>query len=99
MSRWLMCGSHILLIDEPCVGVDIGARAELIAAIRAFGETNAVVVASSDPLDLVESCDRVLCLRKGVVVKELVGDEITEEAIVRAIMTVDKSQNGEIRAA
>jgi ABC-type sugar transport system ATPase subunit len=99
MSRWLMCGSHILLIDEPCVGVDIGARAELIAAIRAFGETNAVVVASSDPLDLVESCDRVLCLRKGVVVKELVGDEITEEAIVRAIMTVDKSQNGEMRAA
>jgi ABC-type sugar transport system ATPase subunit len=91
MSRWLMCGSEVLLIDEPCVGVDIAARGDLIAAIREYAQTKSVVVASSDPSDLVETCDRVLCLRKGVVVKELVGDEITEEAIVRAIMTADKN--------
>ena len=96
MSRWLMCGSEVLLIDEPCVGVDIAARADLIAAIREYANAKAAIVASSDPGDLVECCDRVLCLRSGVVVKELVGDEITEEAIVRAIMTADK---GEARAA
>jgi ABC-type sugar transport system ATPase subunit len=99
MSRWLMCGSDILLIDEPCVGVDIAARADLIAAIREFGQSRAVIMASSDPIDLVECCDRVLCLRKGVVVKELVGDEITEEAIVRAIMIADRPTDGEVRAA
>jgi ABC-type sugar transport system ATPase subunit len=87
LSRWLMCGSNVLLIDEPCLGVDIAARAELLASIRDFACTNAVILASSDPEDLIECCDRVLCLRKGVVVKELVGDEITEEAIVRATMT------------
>jgi ABC-type sugar transport system ATPase subunit len=92
MSRWLMCGSDVLLIDEPCVGVDIAARGDLIAAVREYAQTKSVVVASSDPSDLVETCDRVLCLRKGVVVKELVGDEITEEAIVRAIMTADKNE-------
>jgi ABC-type sugar transport system ATPase subunit len=99
MSRWFMCGSDILLIDEPCVGVDIAARTDLIAAIRDFGQSHAVIVASSDPIDLVECCDRVLCLRKGVVVKELVGDEITEEAIVRAIMIADRPKGGEVRAA
>lgn len=98
MSRWLMCGSDILLIDEPCVGVDIAARADLIATIREFGQSQAVIMASSDPIDLVECCDRVLCLRKGVVVKELVGDEITEEAIVRAIMIADRTDGG-VRAA
>jgi hypothetical protein len=41
----------------------------------------------------------VLCLRKGVVVKELVGEEITEEAIVRAIMIADQSTDGGVRAA
>jgi hypothetical protein len=41
----------------------------------------------------------VLCLRKGVVVKELVGEEITEEAIVRAIMIADRSTDGGVRAA
>jgi ribose transport system ATP-binding protein len=87
MSRWLMCGSEVLLIDEPCVGVDIAARADLIAAIRDYAETKSAIIASSDPGDLVQCCDRVLCLRNGVVVKELSGEEVTEEAIVRAIMT------------
>ena len=82
-----MCGSDVLLIDEPCVGVDIAARAELLAAIREFATSHSVILASSDPMDLVECCDRVLCLRKGAVVKELVGDEITEKAILRATMT------------
>jgi ABC-type sugar transport system ATPase subunit len=99
MSRWFMCGSEILLIDEPCVGVDIAARTDLIAAIREFGQSHAVIMASSDPIDLVECCDRVLCLRKGVVAKELAGDEITEEAIVRAIMIADRPRDGEVRAA
>ena len=58
-----------------------------------------VIIASSDPIDLVECCDRVLCLRKGVVVKELVGEEITEEAIVRAIMIADRPAEGGVRAA
>jgi ribose transport system ATP-binding protein len=85
-----MCGSDVLLIDEPCVGVDIAARNELLVAIREFARAHAVILASSDPMDLVEGCDRVLCLRKGVVVKELVGDEITEDAILRATMTATK---------
>jgi ABC-type sugar transport system ATPase subunit len=91
LARWLMCGSDVLLIDEPCVGVDIAARTELLAAIREFAHVHAVILASSDPMDLVECCDRVLCLRKGVVVKELIGEEITEEGILRATMTAAKA--------
>jgi ABC-type sugar transport system ATPase subunit len=91
LARWLMCGSDVLLIDEPCVGVDIAARTELLAAIREFARVHAVILASSDPMDLVECCDRVLCLRKGVVVKELIGEEITEEAILRTTMTAAKA--------
>jgi ABC-type sugar transport system ATPase subunit len=91
LARWLMCGSDVLVIDEPCVGVDIAARAELLAAIREFARAHAVILASSDPMDLVECCDRVLCLRKGAVVKELVGEEISEEAILRATMTAARA--------
>jgi ABC-type sugar transport system ATPase subunit len=91
LARWLMCGSDVLLIDEPCVGVDIAARTELLAAIREFARAHAVILASSDPMDLVECCDRVLCLRKGAVVKELVGEDISEEAILRATMTAAKA--------
>lgn len=99
LSRWLMANTEVLLIDEPCLGVDIAARAELLDAIRKYSVDHAVAMASSDPLDLVECCTRVLCLRKGVVVKELVGDEITEEAIVRATATgIDVVNEGEAAA-
>lgn len=92
LARWLMAESEVLLIDEPCVGVDIAARAELLAAIRDYAERNTVAMASSDPQDLVECCDRVLCLRMGVVVKELVGEEITEEAILKATLTASHKE-------
>jgi ABC-type sugar transport system ATPase subunit len=49
-----------------------------------------VILASSDPMDLVECCDRVLCLRKGAVVKELAGEDISEEAILRATATATR---------
>ncbi|MGH1369517.1 MAG: sugar ABC transporter ATP-binding protein [Maritimibacter sp.] len=92
LARWLMAESEVLLIDEPCVGVDIAARAELLAAIRDYAERNTVAMASSDPQDLVECCDRVLCMRAGVVVKELVGPEITEDAILRATLTASHKE-------
>mgnify|MGYP001627887525 CR=1 FL=1 len=100
LARWLMAESEVLLIDEPCVGVDIAARAELLAAIRHYAQTNAVAMASSDPNDLIECCDRVLCLRNGVVVKELVGEEITEDAIFRATMTTSRDdQSAQVAGA
>lgn len=98
LARWLMAESEVLLIDEPCVGVDIAARAELLAAIRDYAETNTVAMASSDPQDLIECCDRVLCLRAGVIVKELVGEEITEDAILRATLTTPNKDTSKTTA-
>jgi ribose transport system ATP-binding protein len=44
-------------------------------------------VKSSDALELAGLCDRVLVLSRGVVVSELPGAELTEEAIVREMVT------------
>ena len=40
--------------------------------------------ASSDPSEIVALADRVLVLRRGKVSAELVGDDITETALVSA---------------
>ena len=85
LARWIANECRVLLVDEPCVGVDINSRAELLRVIRKFAHERGVIVASSDPADLVATCDRVLCLVDGVVAVELAADEISERAILSAI--------------
>ncbi|MDQ1750981.1 MAG: ribose transport system ATP-binding protein [Pseudonocardiales bacterium] len=84
VARLLAADVSVLVFDEPTVGVDIEARAELWASIRRIAERRAVVVASSYPEELAALCDRVICLRNGAVVAELTGEHCTEAEIVHA---------------
>ena len=85
LARWIVNPCEVLVVDEPCVGVDISSRSELLAVISDFSRSAAVVVASSDPADLTAICDRVVCLVRGTVVRELTGDDVTEHIILAAI--------------
>ena len=65
---------EVLLVDEPTQGVDIGARMEIYKVLReAAAAGTAVIVVSSDALEVAGLCDRVLIFSRGQVVKELGG--------------------------
>ncbi len=72
LARWLRRRPRVLLLDEPTQGVDVGARAEIWAAVRrAVERGTSVVVVTSDVEELSRVCDRVVVLAHGVVVGEL----------------------------
>ena len=50
-----------MLLDEPFQGVDVGARQDIIAAIRAHSD-RATLIATSDPEEALEVADRVLVM-------------------------------------
>lgn len=78
-------GARIWLLSEPTRGIDIGARGELYALIRARAEAGwCVVVKSIDPAELASVCDRCYVFAAGRIVHELLPGEITEEAIYSA---------------
>jgi len=84
IARWLMPGIKVVFFDEPSRGVDIGARQEIHQAIRDLAERGVgTIVISSDVEELAMLCDRVVVLREGEVSGEVVGDEITEQAIIQ----------------
>ncbi len=61
LARWEAEPSRLLLLDEPFQGVDVGARQDIIAAIR--GHTDrATLIATSDPEEALEVADRVLVM-------------------------------------
>ena len=85
----------VLLADEPTRGVDAGARIELYRILRKVAaDGGAVVLLSSDAIELQGLCDRVLVFSRGQIAKTLIGDQITEENITRAAINADMQRKG-----
>jgi ribose transport system ATP-binding protein len=77
----------VLLAEEPTQGVDVGARFDIYEALREkASEGVAIVVKSSDPLELSGLCDRVVVMSRGKIVEEIPGEELGEQRIVEAIV-------------
>jgi ribose transport system ATP-binding protein len=92
-GRALMSEPAVLLCDEPTQGVDVGARAEIYRLLREHAQDGkAIVVCSSDALELEGLCDRVVIMSRGHAVVSLDGDEVTEERITGAALTATQSR-------
>jgi ribose transport system ATP-binding protein len=84
-ARSMAADPAVFLADEPTRGVDAGSRMELYRITRHVAAKGAaVVVLSSDAIELQGLCDRVLVFSRGKVVRSLTGDELTEENITGA---------------
>jgi ribose transport system ATP-binding protein len=87
VSRSFLREPSVILAYEPTQGVDVGARFDIYEALRARTDAGAaMMVKSSDPLELAGLCDRVLVMSRGQIVEEIPGDELDERRIVEAIV-------------
>ena len=80
LGRSLAAGARVIVLDEPTVGVDIGAKQEiyrLLAELAASG--TAVVVVSTDPAEVLGLSDRIAVLERGRVAHEVSTDGLTLE--------------------
>jgi ABC-type sugar transport system ATPase subunit len=83
VARLLENRPKVLILDEPTRGVDVGAKAEIYRILRQLADEGlAVLVISSELIEIVGLCDRVYVMRDGQLARELTGTEITEEAII-----------------
>jgi len=88
IGRELAGGPEVILIDEPTKGVDVGARTEIYERLRELADSGvAVVVSSSDGIELEGLCDRVNVFARGQIVKELAGENLNDGAITEANLT------------
>jgi simple sugar transport system ATP-binding protein len=62
LARWHAEPARLLLLDEPFQGVDIGARNDIIQAIRAKSKDRATVVFVNDLEEALEVGDRVVVM-------------------------------------
>lgn len=84
LARALLAEPRLLLLDEPTLGVDVHARAEIHRVLLELaGSGMTLVVASADPEELVLLCPRVLMLVEGRLTQEMHAP-FRDDDIVRA---------------
>jgi len=87
VARSFLKEPAVILAYEPTQGVDVGSRFDIYRALRRRSDAGtAILVKSSDPLELSGLCDRVLVMSRGTIVEEIPGDELDEVRIVEAIV-------------
>jgi putative multiple sugar transport system ATP-binding protein len=95
LSKWLMTGPKVLILDEPTRGIDVGAKYEIYSIINELAEAGkGVVVISSEMGELIGICDRICVMNDGAFVGEFAGSEATQEKIMRSIMRNDRLRSG-----
>jgi rhamnose transport system ATP-binding protein len=85
IAKWLATKPTVLLLDEPTQGVDIGAKAEvhrIISQLAAQGM--AIVLISSELLEILGMADRIVVLREGQIAAEFGGNDASQERIMAA---------------
>ncbi|MCW2525170.1 MAG: sugar transporter ATP-binding protein, partial [Pseudonocardiales bacterium] len=93
LARWLATNAKVLLLDEPTIGVDAMAKAEIQNHILTCAEQGmAVIVVSSEFIQLEEMCHRVVVLVEGELVGELRKPNISERALLDACFRATQSE-------
>lgn len=83
LGRWLTRGAKLFMLDEPTVGVDVGAKVEIYALVEKLAADGAaVLVSSSDPSELVGLCDRIIVMLRGMVISEMDTDGLGVDHLV-----------------
>jgi ribose transport system ATP-binding protein len=83
LAKVLATEPEIIVFDEPTRGIDVGTKAQiyhLIAAMAAEGRS--CVVISSELLEIIGLCHRVIVMRASRIVASLEGDAIAEDEIM-----------------
>jgi ABC-type sugar transport system ATPase subunit len=94
LGKWMTIGPKLLILDEPTRGIDVGSKSEIYRLIAELAEKEgmAVIIISSEMPEVMGISNRVLTIAQGNLTGELVGDEITEETLMRAILITDSTQ-------
>jgi len=88
IAKNLAANPDIMILNDPNFGVDIGSKQDILQLIRNFSDSGKTsIFISSEFEELARVCDRVIIMKDGSIVDELIRDEnnkLTEIKIMHA---------------
>jgi ribose transport system ATP-binding protein len=83
LGKYVRTGPTVLVLDEPTIGVDVGARAEIYEIILALANEGTSVLVISSDFDELAICDRVLVMRHGQLVADVPAQLASKNHLTR----------------
>lgn len=84
LGRWLTGKAHMLILDEPTRGVDIGAKSALHGTIEQLAARGmGIILISSELPELLRLSTRILVMREGRIVGEVHRQDTDQEHLLR----------------
>ncbi|CCE99640.1 sugar ABC transporter ATP-binding protein [Sinorhizobium fredii] len=79
IGRWLLTNPHVLILDEPTRGIDVGAKAEIHRLVTELARNGvAVIMISSEMPEVLGMSDRIMVMHEGRVTGFLDRAEATQ---------------------
>ncbi|MFQ6037121.1 MAG: sugar ABC transporter ATP-binding protein [Candidatus Aminicenantales bacterium] len=87
LAKWLETRPKVLLLDEPTLGVDVGAKHDIYALMNRWTSRGmAILMTTSELPELLAMSDRILVMHRGRLTAEFPSSEATQERVLRAAM-------------
>jgi ribose transport system ATP-binding protein len=88
VGRWVLARPKLYIFDEPAQGIDVATKLELYRVIRQLADQGAaVILLSSDLLELIGLSDWILVVARGSIVDRVSAADATEERIISSAVT------------
>ena len=86
LAKWLAMNPHLMILNGPTVGVDIGSKREILEIIRDRAQAGmAFLVVSDDIPELIQICHRVLVIKNGQISKEFSESQLDEATLYKEL--------------
>jgi simple sugar transport system ATP-binding protein len=82
LAKWLASKPKVMILNGPTVGVDVGSKDELHDLMKELaGEGMGLLVISDDIPELLQTCNRILLMRHGRIVEEIIAKDTNENEL------------------
>lgn len=84
VAKWLFVRPHVLILDEPTRGIDVGAKYEIYTIMNKLVEEGmGIIMISSELPEVLGMSDRIYVVSEGRITGELPAGEATQEKIMQ----------------
>lgn len=89
-AKWMAADPHVILLDEPTRGVDVGAKQHIYHIIAELAASGAAILLISSELEEVMGLShRVYLIREGRIIHEVSPSQVTVDEVLYRLFDAD----------
>ena len=89
LARWIAKDCEILILDEPTIGIDVGAKTEIYKIMNELVEKGVgITMISSELPEILGMSDRILTMHEGEITQEIERKDASEERVIEGMVGI-----------